>query len=135
MNISNYDTIVLDCDGVIFDSNYLKIDAFQDALKEYDEVIVDSFLEYFKNNFGTSRYKLAKDFIEEFLNMDFDENLYQEILDNYSKNCILLYEKADTTKDFFQFIEKYKDKNLFVASGSDQKELREVFEQRDLSKY
>jgi len=135
MNISNYETIILDCDGVIFDSNYLKIDAFQDALKAYNEVIVDSFLEYFKNNFGTSRYSLSKVFIEEFLNIDFDENLYQEILDNYSKNCVSLYNKANTTKNFFQFIEKYKYKNLFVASGSDQEELREVFEQRDLSQY
>jgi HAD superfamily hydrolase (TIGR01549 family) len=135
MDLCKYDTIILDCDGVIFDSNYLKIDAFQDALKEYETDSVKSFLEYFKNNFGTSRYSLAKVFIENFLNINFDENMYQEILSNYSKNCIILYQKAATTKSFFQFIEKYQDKNLYIASGSDQEELKEVFEQRGMSQY
>jgi len=135
MRLEKYTTIILDCDGVIFDSNALKLDAFRDALNTFDKKIVDGFVEYFKNNFGTSRYHLARVFIEEFLMRSFDEILYNKILNKYSQNCVLLYEKSDMTKDFLEFIETYKNKNLFVASGSDQKELREVFKNRDLDKY
>ena len=135
MLINRYEIIILDCDGVVFDSNFLKLDAFSDALKAYDSKIVDSFIEYFKNNFGTSRYHLIRVFIEEFLNQDFDEELYQSILSKYSQNCVILYEKSDMTKDFLKFIEKYSDKKLFVASGSDQEELRVVFKSRGLTKY
>jgi len=135
MNLNRYDTIILDCDGVIFDSNSLKLEAFRDILDDYDETIVDDFIEYFKNNFGTSRYNLAKVFIEDFLKQEFDDNLYKEILEKYSQKCVLLYEKADITTSLMQFIEKYKAKKLFVASGSDQEQLRSVFQNRDLKKY
>ena len=127
MRLEKYTTIILDCDGVIFDSNTLKLDAFRDALSGFDKKIVDDFIEYFKNNFGTSRYYLAKVFIEEFIKQGFDEILYKEILKKYSQNCIVLYERSSLTESFLEFVETYKNKNLFVASGSDQVELREVF--------
>jgi len=135
MSLDKYETIILDCDGVIFDSNNLKLDAFRGALNNYNEDVVNGFIEYFKNNFGTSRYHLAKVFIEDFLKQEFDEKLYQKILDSYSDKCVLLYEKANMTKNFLEFIEKYKDKKLFVASGSAEEELKMVFKNRDLEKY
>jgi HAD superfamily hydrolase (TIGR01549 family) len=135
MKLDKYETIILDCDGVIFDSNNLKLDAFRDALNNFDKNLVEDFIEYFRNNFGTSRYHLVKVFIEEFLKQDFDEKLYQDILIKYSQNCVVLYEKSDMTKEFLKFIEIYKNKKLFVASGSDQEELRTVFKNRDIYKY
>jgi HAD superfamily hydrolase (TIGR01549 family) len=135
MTLDKYEAIILDCDGVIFDSNNLKLNAFRNILSNYNEDIVNKFIEYFKNNFGTSRYHLAKVFIEEFLKQEFNEELYQKILDSYSKKCVLLYEKADITINFFEFIDKYKDKNLFVASGSAEDELRRMFEIRKLDNY
>lgn len=135
MNLNKYETIILDCDGVILDSNHLKIDAFRDALSSFDEKIVDDFIEFFKNNFGTSRYSLTKVFIDKFLNQGFNESLYQNILKKYSQNCVVLYEKSLLTKDFLKFIENYKNKSFFVASGSDQEELRRVFKNRKLDKY
>lgn len=135
MNLNKYNIIILDCDGVIFDSNNLKISAFKDALNSFDEEKVENFIFYFKNNFGTSRYNLVKVFIEEFLNQDFEIDLYNNILKKYSQNCVLLYEKSNITKDFFKFMTTYKRKSFFVASGSDQEELRIVFKNRDLDKY
>ena len=135
MNLNTYETIILDCDGVIFDSNYLKIDAFKDALVGFDEKLIKIFINYFKNNFGTSRYHLVRVFIEEVLKQKFNEKLYNEILKKYSENCVILYEKSEITKNFIEFIEKNKDKKLYVASGSDQEELRIVFKKRNLEKY
>jgi HAD superfamily hydrolase (TIGR01549 family) len=135
MNLNEYEIIILDCDGVIFDSNTLKLDAFRDALNDFGKDLVEEFIEYFKNNFGTSRYHLVRVFIEEFLKQEFDEILYQDILKKYGQNCVALYEKSNTTKDFLRFIDTYKNKKLFVASGSDQEELRIVFKNRELAKY
>lgn len=135
IDLEKYEVIILDCDGVIFDSNALKLDGFRDALSRFDKKIVDDFIEYFKNNFGTSRYYLIKVFIEEFLEQDFNKILYQEILKKYSLNCVVLYSKSDITKRFLEFVETYKNKKLFVASGSPEDELREVFKSRGLDKY
>jgi HAD superfamily hydrolase (TIGR01549 family) len=135
MNLNEYDTIILDCDGVIFNSNYLKLDAFRDAIDSYDQNIIDDFIEYFKKSFGTSRYVLTRVFIEDFLKLEFDEELYNIILDKYSNNCVSLYQKVNTTYNFLEFIEKYQNKQLYIASGSDEEELKLVFRNRNLDKY
>jgi len=137
MNIKKYNTIILDCDGVIFDSNFLKIEAFR---KTYDELgfsktQIDKFVDFMKNNFGISRYKFAEYFIIEILNKKFDQMLFKNIIELYSKKSYELYFEANFTKYLLEFLDKYKDKNLFIASGGDQKELRKVFGKRDLDKY
>ena len=135
MLLDKYDIVILDCDGVIFDSNFLKVEAFKRVLSEYDPALVESFLEYFKNNFGTSRYSLARVFLEEFVEVEFDEHTYRGILSRFGDHCVRLYSEASYTASFLKFLEKYKNKDLFVASGSDGAELRAVFQQKKIAKY
>ena len=135
MNLMKYDLIILDCDGVIFNSNLLKIEAFKVSLEDFDNKAVLSFIEYLKKNFGSSRSKLIRVFIEDFLKISFDKILFQVIFEKYSKCCVKLYRSAEFTKDLIKFLGFYGSKKLYIASGSDQKELIEVFESRGLSKY
>lgn len=135
MVLSSYDVIILDCDGVIFDSNLLKIKAFKKALDHYNSDIVERFSEYFKNNFGTSRYHLAKVFIEEFLNQNFDEELYQKILKDYGDSCVSLYKESGFTNEFMKFLDYYKNKKFYIASGGDENELNEVFRSKNIHHY
>jgi HAD superfamily hydrolase (TIGR01549 family) len=132
MKLSSYDVIILDCDGVVFDSNLLKIEAFQKTLNSYELSIVDAFIEYFKNNFGTSRYFLIKVFIEKFLKQNFEEELYQSLLKEYSKNCVLLYQESKLTNQFIEFVQHNQNKKLYIASGSDESELNKVFHNRNI---
>ena len=133
--VSKHDVIILDCDGVVFDSNYLKIDAFKRTLSNYDNYLIDEFISYFKRNFGTSRYQLVKYFIENILLIDFNEVLYKAILKIYGENCFLLYEKAEYTEKILEFLTYYKSKKLYIASGSDEKELQTVIKRRALNRY
>jgi HAD superfamily hydrolase (TIGR01549 family) len=135
MTLNSYNVIILDCDGVIFNSNLLKVEAFKKALNQYSPDIVEKFSTYFKNNFGTSRYHLAKIFIEEFLNQDFDEDLYQKILKDYGNSCILLYKESEYTYKFINFIQYYKNKKFYIASGGDENELKEVFKEKKIDHY
>jgi len=135
MTLNTYDVIILDCDGVVFDSNLLKINAFESALSDYDTADINAFIKYFKNNFGTSRYHLARVFIEEFLNQDFNEDLYQKILKAYGSSCVLLYKESDFTHEFMKFIQYYKNKKLYIASGGDENELKEVFREKGIDHY
>jgi HAD superfamily hydrolase (TIGR01549 family) len=137
MNIDKYNTIILDCDGVIFDTNLLKIKAFEDTLLylNFSEDKVDKFINYFQNNFGISRYKLINYFIIEILSQKFDNILYEKILELYSKKSFNLYLKADLTKYLIKFLEQYKNKNLFIASGGNEEELNEIFKLRKIDKY
>ena len=44
MYVAGYDVIILDCDGVIFNSNSLKIDAFRRVLSQYSTRKVEDFI-------------------------------------------------------------------------------------------
>jgi len=135
MKLNSYDVIILDCDGVIFDSNLLKINAFRNALKSFDLKIVDDFIDYFEKNFGTSRYHLVKVFIKEFLKQNFCEEVYQTILKDYSYNCVLLYKDSSFTNKVIEFLKYYKNKNLYIASGGDENELNQVFFDKNIHHY
>ena len=135
MYVAGYDVIILDCDGVIFNSNSLKIDAFRRVLSQYSTRKVEDFINYFKNNFGTSRYSLVKVFIESFLKEEFDEIKYNDILKRYGQEFVGLYKDAEFTGHLIEFLNKYKNQYLYVASGGDDLELKSVFIQRNIAQY
>ena len=135
MNLDDYDVIILDCDGVVFNSNLLKAEAFKKALKSYDNEIVNKFIIYFKNNFGSSRYHFVKYFIEKLLNIPFNEKINNDILNAYGQNCIQLYKKSELTEYFLEFLMKYRDKRLYIASGGDELELNSIFKEKQINQY
>ncbi|MDC9565594.1 MULTISPECIES: HAD family hydrolase [unclassified Pseudoalteromonas] len=136
--VINYDVYIFDCDGVILDSNQLKIDAMHNALSTIisDSSKVEKCVDYFRVNFGLSRFHHVDMFIEQFLQLDKNivEQTKKSILDAYSKHCRDLYLKADLTPDVIDFINELKG-TKFVASGSEQEELRDVFKLRGLDTY
>jgi phosphoglycolate phosphatase-like HAD superfamily hydrolase len=136
--LAKYDVYIFDCDGVILNSNQLKIEAMEKVLLElsFSKKEVKNCVAYFIINFGKSRFHHVDVFLKEFLNIDFDkQNMVREtILEKFSIKCKSLYLKADYTPEFLNLInvlEGFK----YVASGSEEKELRDVFKQRGLEKY
>jgi len=134
-DLTNYNTFIFDCDGVILDSNKLKISAMYCTLVElkFCDEEIDKCVNYFSNNFGKSRFHHVKQFIMEFLTVKLEDQVCVEknILELYSEKCKLLYIKAEITPGFIDFISRLKGRK-FVASGSEQNELREVFKIRKL---
>lgn len=137
-SLSDYDVYIFDCDGVILDSNQLKIDAMQAALKSIlpDSKYIDICVDYFRNNFGKSRFHHVDVFVNDYLQLDevAKEQTKKRILDAYSSQCKTLYLSAEITPGFIEFI-KGLDGHKYVASGSEQGELREVFQERGLDVY
>lgn len=136
--IANYDVYIFDCDGVILDSNKLKIDAMQNALASIinDSEKVNACVNYFRNNFGRSRFHHVDVFVEQFLLLDdtSKNKVKDDILHAYSSQCKSLYLKAKLTPGFIEFISHLNGKK-YIASGSEQQELREVFKARNLNNY
>jgi len=128
--------IIFDCDGVIFDSNALKTEAFRHILSSYPQEIVDAFIQYHKTNGGISRYvKLAK-FFTDFLNTPAKDNELQDLLDSFSIACQYLYKQAQLTPGCLSTLKALSPiANFYIASGSDETELRQVFASRRLDEY
>jgi phosphoglycolate phosphatase-like HAD superfamily hydrolase len=133
-DLNKYNFIIFDCDGVIFDTNKMKSNAFGNAVRNYPQEIIDEFVKYHQKSGGVSRYIKFQKFITDFLGVEFFEPLYQQLLSSYSKECIEIYQKADLTPGYETLILKLKsiEKKLYVASGSDELELKEAFIKRGI---
>lgn len=136
--IASYDIYIFDCDGVILDSNQLKIDAMEKALLSMvtDIEKVSQCVDYFRNNFGKSRFHHVDVFVENILNLVGNEKLSikESILQGYSSQCKALYLSAELTPGFMDLISSLQGKK-YIASGSEQQELRDVFKARNLASY
>lgn len=133
--ISDYKVYIFDCDGVILDSNQLKMDAMERALcaifQQKSEI--DLCVNYFKHNFGKSRFHHVDVFLNDFLTVKKkDKSQYrQDIINSYSSMCKSLYLDASITPGFLEFLQLLDGKK-YIASGSEQEELRQVFKERGL---
>lgn len=137
-SIHDFDVYIFDCDGVILDSNELKIEAMKNSLLANFSASpeVDQCISYFRDNFGKSRFHHVAHFLDNILpiNSSDKQALEQSILNDFSKQCRTLYLSAEITSGFIDFLGSFKGKK-YVASGSEQSELREVFSKRGLDKY
>lgn len=136
--LSDYEVYIFDCDGVILDSNQLKIDAMKAALSSVvlESEKIEKCVDYFRNNFGKSRFHHIEVFINDFLDLDEKaaESTADTLLEEYSSKCKSLYLSAEITPGFLDFIDGL-DGPKYVASGSEQGELRDVFQKRGLDLY
>ena len=136
--IYNYNLYIFDCDGVILDSNLLKVQAMKKALiaLSFDETEVDLCTTYFANNFGKSRFHHVEHFVNNLLKVGETNKaeIEQAILNDFSRQCKSLYLTAELTPGFIELIKSLPGEK-YVASGSEQEELREVFKARNLQQY
>ncbi|QBF81871.1 HAD family hydrolase [Shewanella maritima] len=135
---NNYEAIIFDCDGVILDSNQLKIEAMRNALvaQNLAEESVNECVELFAKNFGRSRFYHVDIFCDEILDVDDDvkHHLKAQLLQSYSQQCKKLYMTASLTPSVEVVLQR-SEAVKYVASGSEQNELNTIFERRGLAKY
>ena len=134
IDLSDYDYVVLDCDGVILDSNWLKTDAFISTLEDEPEKCIDKMIAYHKANGGISRYKKFRHYFEE-INPCEDVEIKAKV--SISKFAEIVQKgllECDYIPGVVDFINDVKEKGLplFVVSGSDEIELKEVFSKRKI---
>ncbi len=132
MNLDRYKTIVFDCDGVVLDSNRVKTDAFFKTVLPYGEDIAEAFIDYHQSNGGVSRYKKFKYFLEEIISEELEEYGYEKLLEGYASEVFDGMLKCHVAQGLKGLREKTSHTNWLIASGGDQKELREIFIQRGL---
>lgn len=130
-----YKNYIFDCDGVLLDSNNFKLHAMRLALTDYPNESVDAFIEYFRNNFGKSRYHHVAVFFDEFLKRESLPDEKQRILDLYAQKCREQYLECAVCEGALELLAKIPSNNCWVVSGSDQSELREVFRLRGLDNH
>ncbi|MGG6324454.1 HAD family hydrolase [Vibrio cholerae] len=138
LQLGDYEVYIFDCDGVILDSNQLKIEAMKNVLDAHfsDKDLIAECINYFSHNFGKSRFHHVAHFLDVILDIEEGqkEELKSLIIHSFSKQCRALYLSAALSPSIVSFLEKCKGKR-YVASGSEESELRDVFALRGLDIY
>ena len=136
MNVSlrAYKSLVFDCDGVILDSNKLKTQAFYQAALPFGETAAQALVDYHVQNGGVSRYRKFEYFLSSILGVSVNSEELENLLTTYAnivREGLLTCEIAPDLRELRQVLSHTR---WLVVSGSDQTELRYIFEQRGLSK-
>lgn len=138
--LSDYDVVVFDCDGVLIDSNSAKTKAFEEVAVEFGFAPQNAarFSSWQSRNFGISRYRVLEELLAgRFGPSQLDPSALRlpDLTRAFANRVKLIYETAPETFGARSLLERHSNQRLYVASGSDQTELREALEQRRLSNY
>lgn len=133
----NCRNIIWDFDGVIMDSMPIRERGFVETLAGYPSSQVSKLVGYHRANGGLSRYAKFRYFFEEIRAEKVSEKRIQQCADLFSQ--IMLNHLIDPnlligeTVDFIRA--NYKKYNFHIASGSDEKELRRICGELELTPY
>ncbi|MFT7565745.1 MAG: phosphoglycolate phosphatase-like HAD superfamily hydrolase [Pseudoalteromonas distincta] len=133
MNITDYKTIVFDCDGVVLDSNKVKTDAFYKAALPYGEEKAQSLVQYHVARGGVSRYKKFEWLLE--LCKGIKGPTLEQLLASYAKEVEAGLLSCNIAKGLKQLRAQTKSAKWLIVSGGAQYELRDIFAKRNIDSF
>jgi len=127
---------IMDFDGVILDSNEIKIIAYKKTIEKFENSIIEEFIKYHIQNPGISRYVKFRYLYENILNKSYTENDINLLADTFSKLVAEEILRVPMINGAKEFLEKYYQNNdIYVVSGTPEIELKDIVEKRNLKKY
>ena len=131
--LNSRDIYTFDCDGVLLDSNALKVDAMRESLEVcgFPNKTIQSCLDFFEKNFGISRYNHIDHFLENILVVEKKNRkaVSEKLLANFSERVSLKYVEANFCDGILDFL-RYNKNQCNIVSGSDQIELIDVLNKK-----
>lgn len=134
--LSDYKTLVFDCDGVVLNSNKVKTEAFYQSVIPYGKAAADELVKYHVSNGGISRYEKFEYFLDKIVPI-FSDSVngpsLEELLESYANKVSHGLLTCDVAEGLISLKNNTKGIPWLIVSGGDQNELREVFANRKLS--
>lgn len=137
LSVTDYATLVFDCDGVVLDSNKVKTDAFYEATLPYGKAAAQAMVDYHVANGGVSRYKKFTDFLEQIAPLHAERqgpNL-EALLQAYAGQVREGLLRCKMAPGLEMLRQQAPNARWLIVSGGDQSELRDVFAQRGIAEW
>ena len=136
-NLSKYQTIIFDCDGVILNSNFKKIEAYRNTAIRYgaNENQADQLAQHHIKLTGISRYVKFKYFLKEIMGEEILEASMNKLVKTLNEEVIKLLNNCEIASGLKELKSKTSKVKWMVASGGDQDELRFLFKEKNIDFY
>lgn len=131
--LTEYCSLVFDCDGVVLNSNHVKTEAFYQAALPYGEAAAQALVDYHVANGGISRYRKFEYLLGQILGLPNNSEALDALLAHYA---VLVHDglrSCAIAPGLHELRAQLPDTNWLIVSGGDQEELREVFAVRGLA--
>jgi phosphoglycolate phosphatase-like HAD superfamily hydrolase len=130
----NIKLLILDCDGIIFDSNNLKTEGYRQSLRalKVSEEGVNDFVKLHLSDVSVSRFVKFQRFFSDIYKVPQDEveTYTNRALDGFSNECLKLYGDLAPVEQAIQLAQKAE--KVYVVSGGAQTELNHVFKEHGI---
>jgi len=134
MDLTKYNTIIFDCDGVLLNSNFKKSEAYRyaaidfGATKEQAEKLV----QYHVENTGISRYVKFEYFLTNILQQSFNEEDFSFLIKSLNHHVLKILNDCEVANGLDKLREVTKNQHWMVMSGGDQEEVRTILASKHL---
>ena len=134
--LAEYKTLVFDCDGVVLNSNQLKIQAYYDVAIKFgaSEVQAQALVDHHVRLGGISRYPKFEYFLREIMQQAVTEQAMQDLLESFTVEVKRLLTDCEISPYLADLRNNNMHAKWMIISGGDQLELRDIFQQRGIDK-
>lgn len=133
-DLSQYKTIVLDCDGVVLNSNQTKVDAYYNTAKRMggtDEQ-AQAFVDYHIKLGSIPRNDKIRYYITEIIKQPLTPELFQAFMDTFTVILDETLMQCEVAPSLNELKQETAQAKWMLMSGGDQEELRNIFPRRGL---
>jgi len=136
-DIKPYKTLVFDCDGVILNSNQLKIEAYYATAKNYgaDDVQAQALVDYHIKLGGISRFVKFDYFLKSILQTTVTDDAIQALLLDFGNEVERRLLHCEIAPGLEILRNETSDIPWMMISGGDQNELRKILAIRKIDHY
>ena len=137
MDLDKYQTIIFDCDGVILNSNFQKIEAYRKAAISYgaNDQQAQALVDHHIALTGISRHIKFNYFLTDIMHESVTEPAMNHLLKALNEQVLSLLEKCEIAQGLFELRQKTKKVKWMVASWGDEKELNHLFKEKKIDQF
>jgi len=136
MDWQRYSYLIFDFDGVLVETNEIRIQGFQVIFQDYPAKEVEQMLAFARRNGGISRYDKIRHFFNHIRGETIGEDQVNHWAQEYSRAVKQAVIDAKPVSGSLEFLKRYHRQFPFgLISASDQAELRDVCRQRQIDRY
>ena len=134
VDLSSYKTIVFDCDGVVLNSNKVKVQAYYAVAKRHggSDLQAQAFVDYHQSKGSFPRNGKIEYYLKNIVNQPVTDNLIQQYIQTFEEILDKTLMQCDIAAGLVALKAATPNAQWMLLSGGDQAELRRVFPRREI---